>query len=91
MNTRRNRRHRQRTLRIHRTTQRGGNIDDLVHAAKRGDLDQVKMLVETGIGFAHCLWQFYNQSRTDQPHAIWYLGTLDNYEKHRNNSMLSLR
>ena len=46
MNTRRNRRHRQRPLRNHRTTQRGGTIDDLVAAAKRGDLDQVKLLVE---------------------------------------------
>ena len=45
---RRNRRHRQRTLRIHRTTQYGGNIRDLIDAASRGDVNRVKTLVENG-------------------------------------------
>ena len=45
---RRNRRHRQRTLRIHRTTQYGGNIRDLIDAASRGDVNRVKNLVENG-------------------------------------------
>ena len=45
MNTRRNR---QRPLRIHRITQRGGNIRDLIDAASRGDVNRVKNLVEKG-------------------------------------------